>query len=381
MEVIRTGRIVHRHGLAGYHIPTAYPGFHYAGSVHIPGGICKSSLPVVPGAYFAHPAENAAATSKELVHLVSPGGIPAGEPLAVFYRGYNAHHWVLQGVGMDQRTHLRGEQRISFWDRRRAVLIYQLFVVNVDPVLGAWNAQNLTPAPAVIDLLIAFLPGLLLAIGGLVVSLKEKITPASRLLVIWMLLGFILTFLPFSLQRRFLIGLGIPVAILAMIGIEHLKRERIKRLVTMLMYACMLPTLLVVILLGFNAVAQHNPRIVILKAEENAMAWISTHTDVEAIILASPDIGMFIPAHTGRRVIYGHPFETTFATEKEQEIIGFYSGNWDAAKAEEYLAENHIAYIFWGPREHALGEPAYLEALPMIFSSGDVKILASGTSK
>ena len=30
-----------------------------------------------------------------------------------------AHHWVLQGMGMDQRAHLRGEQRISFWDRRR----------------------------------------------------------------------------------------------------------------------------------------------------------------------------------------------------------------------------------------------------------------------
>ena len=132
---------------------------------------------------------------------------------------------------------------------------------------------------------------------------------------------------------------------------------------------------------GLNAVSQHNPRMVIYKAEENAMAWINTHTDMDAIILASPDIGMFIPAHTGRRVIYGHPFETTFATEKEQEIISFYSGNWDAAKAEEYLAENHITYIFWGPREHALGEPAYLEALPVIFSSGDVEILASGTSK
>jgi hypothetical protein len=278
---------------------------------------------------------------------------------------------------INQRT-LEVSNAFLFAISAAPVLIYQLYVVKVDPILGAWNAQNLTPAPAIIDVLIAFLPGLMLAIVGLVFSVKEKITPTSRLLVVWMLLGFILTYLPFSLQRRFLIGLSIPVAILAMIGIGHLKREWMKRLLTMLLYACMLPTLLVVLLLSLSAVAQHNLKMVMLQTESDALDWISTSTRTDAIILASPDIGMFIPAQTGRRVIYGHPFETTHATTRQQEIIDFYSGTWDADKAEEYLVENHIAYIFLGPRERAIGDQAYLQELQVVFSSGDVEILSSG---
>lgn len=261
------------------------------------------------------------------------------------------------------------------------VLIYQLYVVKADPMFAAWNAQNLTPSPAVIDVLIAFMPGLLLAIAGLVFCLKQKITPAARLLVAWMLLGFVLTYLPFNLQRRFLIGLSIPVAILAIIGLEELRREKIKRLLTIVLYACMLPTLFVIIFLGLNAVTQHNPKIVMLQTENDALGWISTNTSMDAVILASPDIGLFIPAETGRRVIYGHPFETTYANQKEQDITDFYSAAWTAVKAEEYLAENNIDYIFWGPRERALGNPIYLRELPVVFSSGNVEILASGVGK
>jgi hypothetical protein len=40
--------------------------------------------------------------------------------------------------------------------------------------------------------------------------------------------------------------------------------------------------------------------------------------------------------------------------------------------------ENHIAYIFWGPRERAIGDQAYLQELQVVFSSGDVEILSSG---
>ena len=82
------------------------------------------------------------------------------------------------------------------------------------------------------------------------------------------------------------------------------------------------------------------------------------------------------PAITGRRVIYGHPFETTFAAENKQSVIDFFSGNWDFPQMLRYVKDENIQYIFWGPQELSLGHPVFLDQLPVVFSSGQVEILS-----
>jgi hypothetical protein len=256
------------------------------------------------------------------------------------------------------------------------VLFYQYFIVKVNPVFSEWNAQNLTPAPAVIDLLLAFLPGLIFAVLGMVVCLHQKTTRTTRVLVVWTLAGFLLTYLPFNLQRRFLIGLGIPVAALAMIGIQSIHSLRWRNLSTILLFALMLPTNLLILSMGLTSVAQHSPSLVYTIDEAMAFSWIQAHAQSGDVILAAPETGALIPALTGRRVIYGHPFETTYAAEKKQNLIDFYGGNWDVYQIIEYLHDAGIRYIFYGPQEMALGHPLILEELPTAFSSGDVKLLS-----
>ncbi len=256
------------------------------------------------------------------------------------------------------------------------VLFYQYFIVKVDPVFAEWNAQNLTPAPAIIDLLIAFLPGLIFAVMGIIFSLRNKTTRTTRLLVVWTLAGFILTYLPFNLQRRFMVGLSIPVAALVVIGIQELKSIRWRNISTILLFALMIPTNLVIIVLGLTSVAQHNPDLAYTQDQAVAFSWIQTHTQNSDIILGAPETGNLIPAITGRRVIYGHPFETTFAAQKNQNVIDFFSGNWDTLQMLRYVVDENIRYIFWGPREMALGHPVFLDQLPVAFSSGQVEILS-----
>ncbi len=254
------------------------------------------------------------------------------------------------------------------------VMVYQLIAIKSDPILSAWDAQNLTPAPALPDLVIALLPGLLFAFSAIITLIKRRhVAPPERVLALWMGLGIVLTYLPFNLQRRFLVGLSIPVALLAVIFIDTLQKPRLKRLLSVALYVCMLPTILLVIAMGLISVAQSEPRLVLSNPEAQALAWIQANTPKDALILASEDIGVLIPARTGRRVIYGHPFETVDAEKNKAEVGAFFSGSLDVPSAAEYLLENQVDYIFYGLREKALGE-IDLGEFSVLFSNGEVDI-------
>jgi hypothetical protein len=289
-------------------------------------------------------------------------------------------------IGVVKLWLLIQEKKLSIWNSLFffvggiPVLFYQYFIVKVDPVFAEWNAQNLTLAPAIIDLLIAFLPGLIFAILGIIFSLRQKTTQATRLLVVWTLAGFILTYLPFNLQRRFMIGLSIPLAALVMIGIQEFKSIRWQNISTILLFALMLPTNIVIIALGLTSVAQHSPDLTYTTDEANAFSWIQSHSQTSDIILAAPKTGNLIPAVTGRRVVYGHPFETTFAAENKQNVTDFFNGNWDTLQMLRYVEDENIHYIFWGPQEMTLGHPVFLDQLPIAFSSGQVEILSVNTN-
>ena len=92
------------------------------------------------------------------------------------------------------------------------VLLYQYSAIITDPVLSQWNAQNQTPAPPVWDLLVALSPAFLCLLFYLFKSFKA-ITREYPLLLAWVIGPAILAYLPFALQRRFLAGIFIPVAL------------------------------------------------------------------------------------------------------------------------------------------------------------------------
>ena len=79
------------------------------------------------------------------------------------------------------------------------------------------------------------------------------------------------------------------------------------------------------------------------------MEWIGSHTPPDATILAAPDTGLYIPASTGRRVLYGHPYETVDAVYQKYRVSRFFEGKANAAEEGDLLAE--ADYLFVGPRE------------------------------
>jgi hypothetical protein len=286
---------------------------------------------------------------------------------AVLLLGLTVWQWIeKKGVGW--------QGIISFGLGGVPFVFYQEWVSLTHPVLQGWNAQNLTPSPPIWDFILSFSPILLLAIYGVWVAWQSRQGTGMRLLILWFILGFVLVYFPFTLQRRFMLGFYIPAACLGVIGLQRIAKDYAKKWVWPLTFFLSILTNVLLVLAGVFGVQTHAPSIYLEKPESQALAWISTNTPPGSIILASPDMGLFIPADTGRRVLYGHPFETVNAAQEKAQVQTFYKDGLSLPDQEKFITDNQVGYIFWGPREQALGTPTILAGLKPAYQIGNVFI-------
>lgn len=240
------------------------------------------------------------------------------------------------------------------------MLVYYLWVSSTHPVLFGWNAQNLTPSPPFWDLLLSLSPAILLAplaAQALINRFKtDSHWPPARLLLVWLVLGLILLYLPWGLQRRFMMGLYVPVVGMAGIAMAELSRRKrpFHRLIPVVILLLALPTNLLVLSAVLHGTRIHDPLLYLTRDEAKALEWIEANTPRDSLVLASPEIGLFIPGWTGRRVIYGHPFETVPAEPEKAQVVAFFTGQ----AGTDWLAQRGVDYIFAGPREAVLATGA-----------------------
>jgi hypothetical protein len=252
------------------------------------------------------------------------------------------------------------------------VLFYDFWLSKSHPVLSLWHAQNLTVSPALWDLLLSLSPALPLAFWGLWLVLQRE-RNSGQALGVWLVVCLLLVYFPFSLQRRFLHGLYIPVALLAVIALVNLGKNRVRTLLTGVVLVFSLTTNLVVLLSAVFGVRTLDNSLYLSRGEYLALEWLNENTPAGALLLAAPDTGLFVPVYTSDRVLYGHPYETVHAGEMERLVTGFYTNEIDNG---EVLAEYPVEYIFYGPREKQLGEPKWLTGKSPVYDRFGVQIFA-----
>ncbi len=231
------------------------------------------------------------------------------------------------------------------------LLVYTLWVTQADPVLRGWTAQNITPSPPVWDYVLGYGLILALAVPGAVIAARRR-SDVDLLLLAWAGVTVILLYVPFAMQRRFSLGLHIPLAILAAMSLYRITKRKWVIGVT---FAATLLTTALVIVLALGGGLKRDPRLFVSTDEAAAMDWLHGHTPREAVVLASPEMGLFIPAWSGRRVVYGHPFETVDAEQTKARVEMFFAAETGDVKREAMLREWRAAFVFIGPRERALG--------------------------
>jgi hypothetical protein len=248
------------------------------------------------------------------------------------------------------------------------LLVYLYSATQADAVLRAWSQQNLTPSPPPLDYLLGY--GLLwiFAFLGMRSAWRRK-SDWDVLLLVWIIVTLPMLYMPFPLQRRLALGLHVPIGILAGIGLTELVRAKWPR--RALIGVTLLTSVLIELAL-LGGAAAHDPRIYLTTNEAAALTWLQANAPTEAVVLASPEMGGFVPAVAGQRVVYGHPFETVDAKRREQEVKDFFAGKIDQTQV---LRDNNVTYVLIGPRERKLGAIDITGlSVEEVFTAGDVVV-------
>lgn len=238
----------------------------------------------------------------------------------------------------------------------------------VDAVLRAWSQQNQTLSPPPLDYVLGYGLLWLLAFFGARQAWRRKST-WDLLLLVWILVTLPLLYAPISLQRRLSLGLHVPIGILAALGVTELVHAKWPR--RALIGVTLLTSVFIELALLGGATA-HNPSIYLSNNEAAALNWLQHNAPMDTVVLTSPEMGGFVPAFAGQRVVYGHPYETVDAPRREQQVKDFFAGTLDRV---QLLRDNAVAYILVGPREQKLGA-VDMTRLPVeaVFTAGDVVV-------
>jgi len=253
--------------------------------------------------------------------------------------------------------------------------IYLVILISNDPVLAEWNRQNVTPSPVFFDLLFSFSPGLLVIIAGLVYSIKKKIA-FDRLLVIWVGVTIGLSFIPFNLQRRFLLSGYISVTFLAATLIYHFldSSPAIGRFIKKAYLPLVLITPILILLIGSIGIYTKNSLIYINSYKDVAegVAWLKQNALKTSIVFSDAQSGLYLPGMANVRVVYGHPFETPYAVQKKTSTDQCFAEGITTVCEQVIIAED-VNYV-WLNLDNSEKLTKYLEKYRLVFESHAVSI-------
>ena len=254
---------------------------------------------------------------------------------------------VFELEGESQRIFKAGDlfPTIAFAFGGGSILVYQYWSILSDPILALWNSQNVTVSPRISDLIISLCPTLVLAGAGVKTAWQKR---RGRSLVIWAVVSLVLVFIPWNLQRRFLTGIYVPLAGLAVYGLIDLERTKWLsfRFSAIVILVLVIPTNIIVLVSGIQAAARHDHKIYQDREIYSGLSWINENTSRDVLVLTSEEVGLFVPSITGRRVIYGHPYETINAEMEKQFLQDFIVENQDGPYFERNISERGVDVLF-----------------------------------
>lgn len=262
------------------------------------------------------------------------------------------------------------------------VSLYNFWVFATIPAYQLLSQQLIMRSPAPIHYLLAYGVLALLALPGL-----KKAWPQGRhfaLLIAWVVVVPILIYLPFNLQRRLVMGVQLPLSILAALGLSYLCGASLRRWRwsnTGLILLVSLTNIFLVIGGLLNISAQQAP-IFHPASQLAAMRWLDQAANDE-VILAVYATGNVLPAYANVRAFVGHGPETLYSDEKRAQAQQFFTTATTDAWRIALLRDYGVRYIYYGPAEKAAGgfAPDRASYLEEIYQNGEIQIFEVNSAR
>ncbi len=267
------------------------------------------------------------------------------------------------------------------------LVLYQYFALNSDPVWASFTAQNITLSPPVIYYLLGYLPFLIPIVFGAKHFIAEAHDDRWWMPIFWVVLVALLLYAPFPTQRRYLLGVQTPLAVMAAFGWSRtiLPRFKIKRrpLVTIIYFT--VASIALIALIAVNTISLSNPEKSLTAFyqpdEVQGFAWLREHATTNDLVLTTFDqngkgSGGRVVAATGLRVFIGHWIETALFEDKMSQIKQFYDATTTDDWRRDFLNETHALYIWYDESARQLGNwtPMSASYLKPVFTSNSVVI-------
>jgi len=90
-----------------------------------------------------------------------------------------------------------------------------------------------------------------------------------------------------------------------------------------------------------GGVAPRDPAVFLSRGQADGLAWLAAHAG-RALVAAPPAWGLWVPARSDARVLYGHPFETVDAARREAELTAFYAGQ---VPGPAFVEKHNVVYV------------------------------------
>jgi hypothetical protein len=240
---------------------------------------------------------------------------------------------------------------LSFGVPVASIAAYQYFSIKSDPILNIWNSQNVTTTPVVMNLLFGLSPLLIGSIILLILIFKRKlvISKPAILLIGWILFSIAMSYFPFNLQRRFLVGIYLPLSI----AFWHLFSsystqlgKTIKKSLPIFILVISVMSNLFIFTGTMNALINQDQVFFIKSDVIQAVDWMDANIEKDSVILATEQTGLVIPALGNFRVVYGHPFESLYAQDTMLLVKQFWKNKLSNKDAIEFINNNNTDFIF-----------------------------------
>lgn len=222
--------------------------------------------------------------------------------------------------------------------------------------------------------------GAVLLLAGYGARRLAEDTAPARLLFGWLATAAALSFLPVYEGRHFLYFVSLPLFILAYPALQAL-RSRLWPHANRWLLATV-----AALLFGnsFVRVTLYDLR----REDARACAHPDELAAAAALsrlppggVLAARETGNWLPHRSGQRVALGHWFMTLQLFGKREAFSRLLSPDTPPSERDDILRAFGARYLFYGPRERALGPPPQTQAVPLepIFARGQVTLFRIGT--
>lgn len=263
------------------------------------------------------------------------------------------------------------------------IAAYLGVIVRFHSVFAEWNAQNVTPAPPWWVLALGLGLPLLLGIPAMVRAARVLDRDGDRLMLWWLLIMLVAIFLPTNIQRRFSVGMMIPVAFFVVRAVRGFWIPHLGERASRLLVAGAVPVMVISMLLATVVPAmpllagrpEDRLGVTLPRSYSLVFAGLATHVTAADVVLAAPEPSAWIPGMAGARVVYGHPFETLDAETREAAVREWYALPAGSA-CRDLLDRAEVRYVLFGPLEAKLGAGACLDDLSLIARYGAVAVYA-----